>query len=70
MKCAKCKEDIPQGRLDIFPDTWYCANCTTAEPYYGINVFDHKTGGRVVYVPREAKQSVETLQRFNTRARR
>jgi hypothetical protein len=70
MKCVKCGECIPQGRLEIFPDTWYCSGCTNEEPYYGINVFDHKTGGRVVYVRREAAQAVETLQRFNSRARR
>jgi hypothetical protein len=70
MKCVKCDNEIPQGRLDIFPDTWYCSGCTAEEPYYGINVFDHKTGGRLVYVRREAAQAVETLQRFNKRARR
>jgi len=70
MKCVKCGERIPQGRLEIFPDTWHCTACTSEEPYYGINVYDAKVGGRLVYVRREAAQAVETLQRFNSRARR
>lgn len=70
MLCLRCKTEIPAGRLEIFPDALRCADCTTELPYYGINVYDSKVGGRVVYVRREMASAVEALERFNIRARR
>lgn len=36
MKCIKCGEDIPQGRLKVLPNTKVCVNCSATGTYKGV----------------------------------
>lgn len=67
--CVKCKCVIPNGRLEVLPDTHTCKDCSTEQGYVGAMVYDHKTAGRLVYVRPEDTEAVTTLSRFINRAR-
>ena len=49
MICRVCNQAIEQERLNILPNTVFCAPCaqkySKVEARKGIMVFDHKTGG-------------------------
>ena len=49
MYCKICANQIEQERLNILPNTVFCAPCAQkhnhVRPRKGIMVFDHKTGG-------------------------
>jgi len=67
--CFKCKQSIPQSRLDVLPDTQTCVSCSGVQKYVGAMVFDHKTAGRLEFVRPENKEAVQALKRFVNRAR-
>jgi hypothetical protein len=67
--CTRCKCVIPQERLDILPTTKTCVQCSTVSGYLGLNVYDHKTAPRLVFVDGSDKEGIETLKRFANRAR-
>jgi hypothetical protein len=49
MYCKHCANQVEQERLNILPNTVFCASCAqtlnVVKPRKGILVFDHKTGG-------------------------
>lgn len=49
MYCKHCANQIEQERLDILPNTVFCAPCAQTlnlvKPRKGIMVYEHKTGG-------------------------
>ena len=45
MKCIKCDNIIPQGRLDLGYTT--CVNCSTVEKYGCAPLINHKTGNTI-----------------------
>ena len=49
MICRCCNNQIESERLNILPNTVFCAACANkhnvVKPRKGIMVFDHKTGG-------------------------
>ena len=45
MKCIKCNNIIPQGRLDLGYTT--CVNCSTVEKYGCAPLINHKTGNTI-----------------------
>lgn len=51
MYCKVCANQIEQERLDILPNTVFCAPCAqklnVVKPRKGIMVFTHKTGGEL-----------------------
>jgi len=67
-----CGVVIPQGRLDVFPNTLYCASHSKVQKYQGLSVYDHKTAGRVeVFDPNNPNELglIQQAERFNARAR-
>ena len=67
--CARCRNIIPQERLDILPDTHTCVSCSGVQKYVGAMIYDHKTAGRLEFVRPENKEAVHTLARFVNRGR-
>jgi hypothetical protein len=70
--CFECGMKIPQGRLDIFPNTFYCAKHSTTQKYQGLSVYDHKTAGRIeLFDPNNPneKEIIRQAGRFNARSR-
>jgi hypothetical protein len=51
MYCKMCASPIEQERLEILPNTVFCAPCAQkvqpVAPRRGIMVFSHKTGGEL-----------------------
>jgi hypothetical protein len=51
MICKVCTIGIEPERLNILPNTVFCAQCaqkySKVKPYKGINVYSHKTGGEL-----------------------
>ena len=45
MKCIKCNNIIPQGRLNL--GYKICVNCSTTEQYGCIPITYHKTGNTI-----------------------
>ena len=45
MKCIKCDNIIPQGRLNL--GYKICVNCSTVERYGCAPVINHKTGNSI-----------------------
>lgn len=67
--CARCRNIIPQERLDVLPDTHTCVSCSGVQKYVGAMIYDHKTAGRLEFVRPENKEAVHTLARFVNRGR-
>lgn len=67
--CARCKQTIPQSRLDVLPDTHTCVTCSGVQKYVGAMVYDHKTAGRLEFVRPENREAVHALTRFVNRGR-
>jgi len=51
MICKACSNNIEQERLEILPNTVFCAKCANTynlvKPRRGIMVYTHKTGGEL-----------------------
>jgi len=43
MKCTKCQELIPEGRLKALPETRTCTECSTTSAWYVRNIMAGKT---------------------------
>jgi hypothetical protein len=43
MKCTKCQELIPEGRLKALPETRTCTECSTTSAWYLRNIVSGKT---------------------------
>ena len=67
--CVRCRQTIPQARLEVLPDTHTCVGCSGVQKYVGAMVYDHKTAGRLEFVRPENTEAVRTLSRFVCRSR-
>lgn len=51
MNCKVCLNIIEPERLNILPNTVFCALCaqkySNVKPYKGVNIYSHKTGGEL-----------------------
>ena len=69
---VNCDTVIPRGRLEIFPNTWTCAEHSEVQPVGGFMIYDHKTAGRVeIFDPNNPheRELIRQAGRFNERAR-
>ena len=60
MKC-KCKNIIPQGRLDL--GYTVCVNCSTVERYGCAPIINHKTGNSIQILSSEDAASIARMTR-------
>ena len=69
MYCIDCGNEIPEARLEFFPDTDYCVDCTDkhAEPVVARMIYNHKTAGEVIIA--KGKENIRRLNREYARAR-
>jgi len=69
MRCSDCGNNIPQERLDFFPDITYCVGC--ADKHEPIKIcriiYPHKTGGELFVA--EGKQNIDRLNAEYRRSR-
>ena len=62
MKCKKCDETIPQGRVDLGYKV--CVKCSEVEKYGCVDVVNHKTGNTIEVLSRkDADQASKLMQR-------
>lgn len=60
MKC-KCKNIIPQGRLDL--GYTVCVNCSTIERYGCAPIINHKTGNSIQILSSEDAAAIARMTR-------
>ncbi len=60
MKC-KCKNIIPQGRLDL--GYTVCVNCSTVERYGCAPIINHKTGNSIQILSSEDAADIDRMTR-------
>jgi hypothetical protein len=67
--CVHCSCEIPQGRLEILPDTTSCVSCSEKNPPKMVArmIYNHKTAGEVIIA--KGGENVRRLQREYARAR-
>ena len=58
MKC-KCKNIIPQARLDLGYTS--CVSCSKTEPYGCISLIYHKTGNTIQILPKAQAKRIRKL---------
>jgi hypothetical protein len=65
--CKHCNTTIPVERLEVFPDTFECVNCSTAKKPRGLmtSAMSKGCGAELMILPNDP----ETLRQF-TRYRR
>jgi len=68
-KCYDCGDTIPEGRLEIYPDTEYCVKCSDNHTfkYEARMIYPHKTGGEL-FISR-TKEGARRLERECCRGR-
>ena len=62
MKCSKCDEIIPKGRLKILPGTKECVECSSTEPNMVRTIITGKTTYSEIEVQRD-KRIFTTIRR-------
>ena len=58
-KYCKCKNIIPQARLDLGYTS--CVRCSKTEPYGCISLTYHKTGNTIQILPKAQAKSIRKL---------
>ena len=61
MKCTKCKNIIPQGRVNL--GFKVCVDCSTTEQYGCAPVINHKTGNSIQVLSRAYAERIAKLTR-------
>jgi len=65
MNCSRCKNPIPQERLDVVPDATMCVSCLKkagdVPTKKGRLVFDHKTGGQLEVLSPKQFEAMQDL---------
>ena len=64
MECPKCKEEIPQERIDLGYKT--CVKCSTTEKYGYIRISEGKTADSIAII-RDAKLAEKIRRKQNRR---
>ena len=57
MKCTKCQELIPEGRLKALPETRTCTECSTTSAWYLRNIVSGKTEYMETEIIKDPKQA-------------
>ena len=61
MKCKKCSDIIPQGRVDL--GYTVCVKCSTVERYGCAPVINHKTGNSIEILSRADAERIAKITR-------
>ena len=61
MKCIKCNNIIPQGRVNL--GYKICVNCSTTEQYGCIPITYHKTGNTIQIVSQAMSVAIHKASR-------
>lgn len=64
MNCLVCNSQIPQERLDIFPNCSTCANCSNVTRTIGLMDYAHKTAPQLVILPNNPEQQRIAFRAF------
>jgi len=64
MKCTKCQELIPEGRLKALPETRTCTECSTTSAWYLRNIVSGKTEYMETEIIKDPK-SAEVLRKMD-----
>lgn len=56
VKCRKCHQKIPEGRLEAVPDATTCVGCSDVQKVKGLMDYGHKTAGAIVMLPDDPEQ--------------
>ena len=67
MFCKKCGDAIPEGRLEILPNTTTCVNCSSTSKWYVRSVITGKTTYSETEVIKD-QQLAESLKEMDRRA--
>ena len=68
MKCIKCNEPIPEGRLKILPNAKECVGCSSTERNYVRPIISGKTTYSEVEVIKN-KDTKDYLRRLDSKGR-
>ena len=61
MKCIKCNDIIPQGRVNLGYKV--CGNCSTTEQYGCAALINHKTGNSIQIMSSRDAEKIARLTR-------
>jgi hypothetical protein len=61
MKCVKCNNIIPQGRVNLGYKV--CVNCSTTEQYGCAPLINHKTGNSIQIMSSRDAEKIARLTR-------
>ena len=61
MKCIKCNDIIPQGRVNLGYKV--CVNCSTTEQYGCAPLINHKTGNSIQIMSSRDAEKIARLTR-------
>jgi len=68
MDCIKCNSQIPEGRIQILPNTKTCVNCSSAGKWYARAVITGKTTYSEVEVIKDS-DSIKEMRRYDSKGR-
>lgn len=68
-KCKACGINIPEARLEALPNVKTCVDHSDETPYFGLEVYPHKTGGFVIKTKLENQEQVRQMKRAYKRSR-
>jgi hypothetical protein len=69
MFCLKCKQPIPQERLEILPNTKTCKDCSEVQKPIGFMIYSHKTAPTIHLINPSNIEELRLAKRANKRAR-
>lgn len=69
MKCNKCSKEIPLERIEVFPNTRECVNCSSVKQKVSFMNYEHKTAGSIITVDGNNPEGVRQAKRAYRRAR-
>ena len=55
MRCVRCQQQIPPGRLEALPHTQTCFSCSREERKVGVMVWDHGSSELVIVESEQAE---------------
>ena len=68
MDCIKCNSEIPEGRIQILPNTKTCVNCSSTSQWYARAVITGKTTYSEVEVIKDTN-TIKEMKRFDSKGR-
>ena len=68
MDCIKCNSQIPEGRIQILPNTKTCVNCSSTGQWYARAVITGKTTYSEVEVIKDTN-AIKEMRRYDSKSR-